>query len=295
MIVNLAAGLSLALCALGQGENLLENPGFETVVAGVPANWSVFVLPMAGAEGRVDYEASADGLASVMLHTPRPYADDPANNWSQHILLDLTGANLIVSALIKTKDATAASILVQCSQRSPYRIISSATTHRETPFAGTQDWTPVETAITVPPGTDFVTVRCVLEGAGTAWFDGLSVTETPSPEAMADAVSNAPEKKKGAASQDHITTKELLEVNAALRDTVRSLRELNDSVAVQLQRNQEELRRLREELDALRETARTLAVQRDDAAREPERAILAPIEPIPPLVPGRGSTEGEGE
>ena len=52
-------------------------------------------------------------------------------------------------------------------------------------MVGTHPWEDVALNFTVPPDTDFLTLRCVLIGTGSAWFDetylGEAEADPPSP------------------------------------------------------------------------------------------------------------------
>jgi len=170
-----AYGVILALVC--GAENLLLNPGFETIYGDRPGHWELFVAPESGATGGADKTTAHDGDYSVRLHNPRTLPRDPCNNWSQNVELDLAGATLHVQGHIKVEEATQASVWLQCWRKSPWGTVRVATTGDSAPVSGTMDWTPVEMRVAVPDGTDFVTLRCVLNGQGTAWFDGLSVTK----------------------------------------------------------------------------------------------------------------------
>ena len=172
----LTCGLILA-CAYG-AEELLLNPSFETLYGDRPGHWHVFLAPESGATGGPDGAVAFDGDYSVRIHNPRTLDNDPCNNWSQNITLDLSGATLHVRGHIKVKEASQAVVWLQCWGKDPWGTVHVATTSDSAPVSGTLDWTPVEMRVDVPDGTDFVTLRCVLKGRGAAWFDDFSITRT---------------------------------------------------------------------------------------------------------------------
>jgi len=289
-----AAAAGFIVCAAAQGENLLRNPGFENTTGNAPAHWSPFVQPMEGAYARLSADESHEGEHSAVIHNPRRYDDEPVNNWSQNIVRNLTGKELVLRGWIKSEAVTHAALWVQCSSRVPYYTLKFATTYDETPIAGTEDWTPVQTRVVVPDNTDFVTVRCVIQGEGTAWFDGLELLDAKddSDEAEDDAQESddkdqavekaeptAKEEEKPADPSDERPMTEtdtiefLINANEALRETVNSLREVNARMADELQTNQAELRALRRELEALKTEAEDLG-----------EAITT--RDVPPLIPG---------
>lgn len=167
-----AAGI---FCPCGKADNLLANPGFEETAGVEPVRWKAFVMPMEGAEARLCGEAPFEGRFAAMLHNPQPYSKEPANNWSQNIIADLAGKELRVRGYIKTIEATEAAIWLQCCTMRPFQVLHFATSSTDTPRYGTSDWAPVEFRVKAPDGAEFVILRCVLKGRGTAWFDSLSV------------------------------------------------------------------------------------------------------------------------
>lgn len=156
-------------------ENLLANPGFEDLAGDKPARWDQFVQPMPGAVATLT-DTAHGGHYGVQLHIPTPYEKEPLNNWSQNIMGDFAGATLRVSGYIRVEEATEAALLVQLWRKKPWGVLGAATTSTDMPVYGTQDWQEVSLEVAVPEGVDFVTLRCILKGSGTAWFDDLSVT-----------------------------------------------------------------------------------------------------------------------
>jgi hypothetical protein len=172
---------SMAACAVAQTLNLVANPGFETLTGTMPARWHVFVAPKEGAVGKLS-GAAHQGQRAVVLHTPTPYASEPINNWSQNILLELGGKKLKASAAIKVENAQEAALWVQCWQKKPLKVLHVVHTGLEQPLYGSQDWQDVWMEFDVPEGTAFLTLRCVLKGAGTAWFDDIALEEVLPPK-----------------------------------------------------------------------------------------------------------------
>jgi hypothetical protein len=173
-----ALAWTYALAVLVAGaDNLLANGGFEQMEGAAPAQWSLFVAPMPGAEGRVDGEDPHDGAAGVMLHNPEAYGREPANNWSQNVIADLGGKRVRLTGAIRTRDATEAALWAQCCTRRPWRVLSFVTTSDTHPRYGSSDWEEVSVEFDVPDATDFIAVRCVIKGRGTAWFDSIALRE----------------------------------------------------------------------------------------------------------------------
>ena len=184
-----AAGFVLLAAFAAQGEELLRNGGFDEYQSLVPSAWSVYLHQhdvATLADARADANIVYAGEASARLDNPVRYDEEPMNNWSQHVQGDVSGKRLLLRGAIKTAGDAAGSILVQCGLKRPYQVLQSYSTSTDSPVSGDRDWTPVEMTIDVPPGAEFVTVRCVMEGVGTVWFDSLSMMDEREARAMAE-------------------------------------------------------------------------------------------------------------
>lgn len=274
----MSLGIFLSLVAISLGENLLANPSFEDIAPdGRPVHWSPFVMPQAGAFAEAD-PLAVDGTHAAMLHVPNPYEQEPANNWSQVVLADVAGQDLVLSGELRTEAVGEAAIWLQCFARNPARVVAAATTSTATFLSGTNDWTPVEVRLIAPPETEFAVVRCVIKGRGSAWFDSLELTVAPeeSPdlppfepvEALPDDLSPGP------ASPPQET--DLLELSRMLNQAIAELEANNAQILERVQRIQKEL----------------------ETARVQPGAETAPLEPAAirhPLVPHGWRPEGEPE
>lgn len=284
-----------ALPGVGGAENLLANPGFEVLQGEWPARWQLFVAPQEGAEGTLDSDTALDGRFSILLHIPTPYEVEPANNWSQNIVEDLGGKELLVSGWIRTENATEAAIWVQCCQFYPWRVLKFATTSTDTPRYGTSGWSKVEMRVKAPERTDYLVFRCVLKGRGTAWFDSVAVEDAAAPredlapiEPDADtepseAVSahEPPGQAEGAEvpepvadnearePQSNMPPRELLEAVDSIIETNRTLRAANARLEAHIDQ-------LEAEVDALRDGR---------AATSNAPAPNPWVGRVPPLVP----------
>jgi hypothetical protein len=234
-------------------EELLRNPGLEELDGRNPAHWDVFVMPtMDGAEGRLDAAVTRQGLRSLRLHNPEPYDQEPANNWSQNIIADLAETELRVRAHIRTDEATEAAVWLQCCSRRPWRILQTTTSSVETPIYGSREWTPVDMRVSVPEGTDFVVLRCVLLGRGTAWFNSLSVEGTPAQATQREPESGASDARAPGttAVTDAELIKNLMETQQALLETSQALRAANDALLKQIEKLRDDLDAMRREIQA---------------------------------------------
>ncbi|MBI4560175.1 MAG: hypothetical protein HY706_21490 [Candidatus Hydrogenedentes bacterium] len=276
--------MTITACLAAGAENLLKNPSFEEVESGYPAHWRQSVSPMEGAYARLDDTGGFEGSRCVALHNPRSYEKEPANNWSQNLVSDYIGMELTLSGSVKTTDVTEAALWLQCWQRDPARILRVFSTGDNSRLTGTKDWTTVTTRAKVPVGTDFLVVRCVLKGQGTAWFDGiaLAATDEPPPKGKKPDTSDTSDrsdksdKAKSAGSSALAGTedsiKRLREANEALVETNRALRESNSVLS-------EQIKVLQLELQSLREQLRQAVPAPTAPAQEPTK------ENVPPLVP----------
>jgi pyruvate/2-oxoglutarate dehydrogenase complex dihydrolipoamide acyltransferase (E2) component len=293
----LAVLMAAALAATAEpGENLLRNPGFESVLIDRPDAWDVFVLPQEGAFARTAREAHSGDLA-VLLHTALPYDKDPANNWSQNVEGDLAGTTLHAGAWIRTEEAGGAALWVQCWQRSPLKLLLTASTAQRDPVRGTQDWREISMPVEVPKGTAFITFRCVLIGTGSAWFDdaylqsqaGAAATSDPAPKPaqVAPVPAAAPVPARPAELPD-----ETVAILDQMEQDLAALRDANLLLGEALDQVRAENRHLLEELNAVRAGLVGLESQRATLTpAEPQPAPAAPAasgkndSPDPPLTP----------
>jgi len=292
--------LALILAAdFGGPLNFLGNGGFEELVVDRPARWESFVEPQDGAFARID-DGAAHGRYCAQLHIPRPYDVDPINNWSQNVVGALSGKTFRLTGQIKVEAATEAAIWVQCWRRRPWGVAKFVTTSTDQPVYGTQDWQAVDAEFTVPDSTEALTVRCVLKGTGTAWFDEVALVEVEKPEVETDdeepggdgrseASSDAPAPRIAPLPDDAALLAERADVRALVQ-RLRNLRESNELLTDSLQFLQETNVDLLEQILKIREQMESLRVDR--RAEEGDAPDLAlpdlprmPESPTPPLVP----------
>ena len=293
-------------------DNLLENPGFELLDGSRPVQWDVFVQPQEGAVGVVDDSVAFEGDYSVRLHNPEPYETEPCNNWSQNLLMPLAESELRVRGYVKTRDAGGAALWLQCWRKQPWGLTHVVSSSDRRPVSGTQDWTLLEMKVRVPAGTDFVTLRCVLKGSGTAWFDEISIAELDvkeKPKAHKRKPGRAVQKEdepeatrepepvetvatpKSTARYPGIpvaetrdTARDLLAAGAWMADLLETLQETNESLAEELTLLRGEVRVLHEEVAGLRADAETAEGLVGDGvagveAAEPEARRAPPLVP----------------
>ena len=283
--------LIAAMAFAAEAASFLANGSFDDTDGRSPYQWQVFLAPMEGAEAALDDAIAFEGEHSVRIHVPEPYPREPYNNWSQNVMRPLAGERVVLSAAIRTESATRAEVWVQCFARSPLRELRRFSTADEGPVYGTKDWSEVSMTIDIPAETDFLTVRCVLTGTGTAWFDAVSLTRyTPPPlEGVNLSLIEPPDTLTELEPDQLEFVEELLKANKVLLDTVRELRDSNAGLSRELTSLQGELRAIRDDVASMRTRSQQLEaealadrirINRPDIIRPDE-----PLRPVPPLVP----------
>jgi len=255
-----AVAWAVLFCCLAAraDDNLIPNPGFEDLSGSMPARWDVFVQPADGATGRLVDDAHA-GKYAVQLQTATPYPQDPANNWSQNLVGDFGGKRLRISGYIKVSEVEDAAIWVQCWRKEPWRVLQVFSTSTRAPVYGTKDWDETFIEFDVPQNTDYLTVRCVIKGSGTATFDDLSLVEigeAPRKKSSAETPATTPdpkpkEEKKpmalkaplGQSLRDESSDLMLREQNRMLKDTVDALRTTNEDLLKRVKSLEEQLKK----------------------------------------------------
>lgn len=273
-------GTSGAYCAEESAENLLSNAGFENGTNGQPDEWRHFVAPADGAEALWDETVHRSGKRSAMLHVETPYAEEVYNNWYQHVRVTPVPGQLNLSGYIRSKDVMDAALWLQCWREGSPEVLRFATSSVGHPVNGTADWTRVETSIVPPPETSFLTVRCIIGGKGTAWFDDLQLVA----EQQRDTSSAAKNTEDRAKKADQDAFKELLEAH-------KTLLQVNKDLAENARLLMEEVAKLRKELDGLK---LSLEKWRSEQEEEIENLQRTRIPPFRPAAKGRGTTSQSG-
>jgi hypothetical protein len=223
------------------GENLLMNSSFEDAMPdGRPRGWNPFIMPQPGAFADLD-PLSFGGGRAAMLHIPEPYAREPANNWSQVIIADVRGKTIEFSGYVRTEAAGQAALWLQCFQQSPARVIAAQTSALNDPLSGTAEWTRLAARVTAPASTDFVVVRCVLKGSGSAWFDELrlDIVLQDAPPLEVIEPPEAPALSPAPASE--LSGTDLLQLSQALQRAVADLESSNAQILNRIHELQLEL------------------------------------------------------
>lgn len=164
--------LSISLCT----QELVKNGSFEEIQENQPSYWNLYIEPEEGAYGKVDSATSHDGKHSVLINHLKRYKKEPLNNWNQRILVPGNLNKAEFHGFVRTKDVSKAYFLIQFWSNEG-KIIDSV---KSDEVSGTSGWTSVSKEFSIPKGTDFIMLRCILEGTGTVWFDDISICASSS-------------------------------------------------------------------------------------------------------------------
>ncbi|NLE62126.1 MAG: DNRLRE domain-containing protein, partial [Planctomycetes bacterium] len=156
-----------------QAVNILPNSGAELPVGDRSTGWYAASQPASGLRMWQDAEHARAGKACLAISNQQAYARPTSNNWAQRLRYIPAGKTISLAGHIRTQDAEAVNICVQCWGPGEERLVGFASTPV---FRGTRDWTFTEAQdIVVPQGTAGLVVRAALTGKGQAFFDDLSL------------------------------------------------------------------------------------------------------------------------
>jgi hypothetical protein len=165
--------ISSAAAAAQGTENLLFNPGAEQGKGDQPSVWDQAAILAKGLSMQRTFDSAHTGKASLTIANEHQYDQTVCNNWVQSLQQVPHGALIRLRAAIRTRDADAANVCLQCWDASGSDMLAFASTPV---FRGDQDWIEVtSTPIIVPAKTMQIMVRAALTGQGQAWFDDLQV------------------------------------------------------------------------------------------------------------------------
>jgi len=215
-------------------ENLLKNPGFEQGNADRPDYWHLSLVEMEGARAVWDAEVSHQGQRAVMLANEKRYPREQYNNWSQNVLGIAEGREITVSGYITSEKVTEAALWIQCWAKTKRELLGFATTATVFPVRGTADWSLREASLEVPEGTGIVTVRCVVSGTGTAWFDDIRLTEKVEPD-------ESDEDNKELDEAEGLLIERLREANNILQESNKILTDTNRQLRYEIEELKREL------------------------------------------------------
>lgn len=214
-------------------ENLIRNSGFEEEGNNsVPLYWSLFVQPQEGSFGKIDKKIFHSGKNSVYLNNTNSYSREPMNNWSQRLSISVSRKKRVhFEGWIKTENVSKSYFLIQFWKQNPAHIIDSKKTEI---LAGTNNWKKMTEEIEVPEMVDFVVVRCVIEGTGSAWFDDVSLDyiDEQNEESKDNTVTGKEENEniEDGIKKIEQRLEELLKENTQLREKIKILEEENKKI-----------------------------------------------------------------
>lgn len=173
LTITFVLSIPAAVCAADQKVNLLLNGGVEKGKGELPSIWFSVCK---SADGLRMWQCMANartGKACLAISNHHQYEQLVSNNWAQDLQYVPSGRTIRLSAYIRTENADAANVSVQCWAKGGKRMLAFASTPV---FRGTNDWTFVHgPVIVVPAETGSVIVRAALTGQGKAFFDDISL------------------------------------------------------------------------------------------------------------------------
>lgn len=170
--------LVLALSCLGRADqpvNILINGGAEQVAedGALPSHWYPAARAAEGLRLWRDTDHALTGNACFAISNGHSYNQLVSNNWAQRLPYIPFGRAVRLSGHLRTQDAEAASMCVQCWGPDELQMVGFTSTRV---YRGTHDWTLVQTPeVVVPPTTAKLVVRTALTGKGEAYFDDLTL------------------------------------------------------------------------------------------------------------------------
>jgi hypothetical protein len=166
--------------AAAQHVNLLSNGGVEEPARdeNPPPGWYAAAVTAPGLRMFVDDRHSRAGNAALAIANQHQYDQPVCNNWAQDLRSIPAGKMVRLTGYLRIDGAEAANICVQCWTDDGKRMAAFAST---SVFRGSCGWTFARAEdLFVPRETTRMTVRAVLTGKGTAYFDDVSL-ETVGP------------------------------------------------------------------------------------------------------------------
>ncbi len=158
-----------------EAANLLTNSGAEEAAGAQqsPPGWFAAQAPASGLRVWRDTDHSRAGEACLAIANEHDYGQTVCNNWLQEVPKFPAGKTVRLSAYLRTDDAEAANICVQCWAKGGEQMIGFVSTPL---FRGTNGWTLVKAdELMIPATTSRLMVRATLTGKGKAYFDDLSL------------------------------------------------------------------------------------------------------------------------
>ncbi len=154
--------------------NLLKNSGFEEGVGDNPAYWYKAMVPAEGLNMSWVSDIKHSGSKSVCIFNTHVYNVTVSNNWAQNVYDVPIGKEIELVGWVKMENAENVAIVIQCWGKNN-ELLAFGTTQTTQPLSGTCNWTKCIATVTVPEGTERITVRAALTGTGKVWFDDIKL------------------------------------------------------------------------------------------------------------------------
>ena len=178
------------LCQAGQQANLLLNGGAEQGKVELPSVWLAACVPVEGLRMWWCTERARTEKACLAISNEHQYDRTVSNNWAQRLQTVPRGKAIQLKAAVRTENADAANVCVQCWSPDAKTMLAFASTPI---LRGTRDWIVLNTRpIVVPQKTAFVMVRAALTGQGRAFFDDISLTMVAAPATASTLATSVP-------------------------------------------------------------------------------------------------------
>lgn len=252
---------------------MLLDPSFDdTTSLENLTHWQYFIEPGPNAYSSLSPIAHS-GRLSAHLSTPEKYESEPYNNWSQVIREIPEADRFWLSGNIRTEGNAKASLWVQCFQKSPLKVIKAEFVSAQS----IESWKRIRLSIQPPESVDFIMVRCVIEGAGQAWFDSLVFSDDADEHLLETDLVLLEDFEENPVAQHRLQLEnesalDVIEAAETMKELVKKLAIENEEVLSRLDTIQKDLR-------AFKRNALTQALEADTL--EP----LRPVYSSHPLVP----------
>jgi hypothetical protein len=184
-LLTIQLAIALESARADQAVNLLPNGGGEIPgdSTDVPSSWFAASVPAVGLTMERTVDGPHSGSACLFIANTADYKQPVSNNWAQQLRYIPKGRTVQLRCYIRTENAEAANVCVQCWGPSGESLIGFASTPV---LKGTRDWTESHSdRLTVPPETTILMVRAALTGKGRAFFDDVSL-DIVGPEVVND-------------------------------------------------------------------------------------------------------------
>lgn len=196
ILISTLVPVSLCVPAVAKekskSQNLLLNSGVETGKGDLPSIWAQACVPADGLRMWRDTTGAFTGKACLVIQNKHTYDQPVSNNWMQQVQAIPHGKTVQIVTRIRTKDADAVNVCVQCWCSDGKNMLGFASTPV---LRGNNDWTLLKSnLLQVPEETASMIVRCAMTGKGEAYFDDIElniVSSRKKPSEKSQAVTSS--------------------------------------------------------------------------------------------------------